>query len=340
MKISAVSALTRRLVERDAVLREVGFRGCDRLVHLAAALVLLVIVVPPARAERLGQEIGEVLHREGIARFRARQGAVAGVVERDEHLDAGRGSGLGDAGVEFALVLGMARGRAAAGVAEAALLRDLDELDIGHGGEQRGHALGDAGDALVLVDGDALARQVGAEFGRQARQRLDQELGDVAELESGLGVVVPVLAELLGAGRAPGQDALRRDLGEGIVSVARDLGVGVEIGLVEMIDAAAMAGPAHHLERDAERLQDVHDVEHEVRRPQHVAAGVEDEVRRAGAMLPVDAIERVRRRLHAREEPHRMRHGAEAPPRRLGALGGAVREPRFACARSRPTGAR
>ena len=173
----------------------------------------------------------------------------------------------------------------------------------------------------MLVDRDALARQVGAESGRHAVELLDEELGDVAELELRLRVVVPVLAELLGAARAPRQHALGADLGEGVVGVARDLLIGREIGLVEMIDAAAMARAAHHLVLDAERLEDVHHVEDEVRRAQHVAAGVEHEIGGAVAALRLDAVERLGRHLHAREEAHRMRHGAEAPPRRLGALG-------------------
>src|SRR5258708_36371612 len=51
----------------------------------------------------------------------------------------------------------------------------------------------------------------------------------------------------------------------------------------QLRDAATMAGSAHHLVGDAERIHDIEGKQRDVRRLEHIAAGVKYEVRRLGA---------------------------------------------------------
>ena len=96
--------------------------------------------------------------------------------------------------------------------------------------------------------------------------------------------------------------------------------VGRQVGFLELVDAAAMGGAADHVEVELERVEDVHDVQHDVRRAQHVAARVEQHVGGAPLGRRQDALQGLRRQLHAGEQPHRLRHVAEA----VGGIGRAL----------------
>lgn len=119
------------------------------------------------------------------------------------------------------------------------------------------------------------------------------------------------LVEILGAGRAPGQDLGRARLAEALEGAMTHALVGRKIGFLELVDAAAMGGAADHVEVEVERVEDVHDVQHDVRRPQHVAAGIEEDVGRPPLGRHQDALQRLRRKLHAGQQPHRLRHVPE-----------------------------
>ena len=117
--------------------------------------------------------------------------------------------------------------------------------------------------------------------------------------------------------------------------------VGRQVGFLELVDAAAMGGAADDVEVELERVEDVHDVQHDVRRAQHVAARIEQHVGGAPLGRRQDLLQRLRRQLHAGEQPHRLRHVAEA----VGGVGGAdlarARRPRAPSSwRWSPTGGR
>ena len=91
------------------------------------------------------------------------------------------------------------------------------------------------------------------------------------------------LVEILGAGRAPGQHLGGARLAEALEGAMAHALVGRQVGLLELVDAAAMGGAADHVEVELERVEDVHDVQHDVRRAQHVAAGIEQHRPRCAA---------------------------------------------------------
>ena len=62
---------------------------------------------------------------------------------------------------------------------------------------------------------------------------------------------------------------------------SRDAAGGRDVAGAHLHDAAAMGRSAHHLIGDAERVHDVERQERDMRRLEHVAAGVEDEIRAA-----------------------------------------------------------
>ena len=128
------------------------------------------------------------------------------------------------------------------------------------------------------------------------------------------------LVEILGAGRAPGQHLGGARLAEALEGAMAHALVGRQVGFLKLVDAAAMGGAADHVEVELERVEDVHDVQHDVRRAQHVAAGIEQHVRSAPLGRRQDLLQGLRRQLHAGEQPHRLRHVAEA----VGGIGGAL----------------
>ena len=77
-----------------------------------------------------------------------------------------------------------------------------------------------------------------------------------------------------------------------------------EIAGAQLDDAAAMVRPAHHAIGDAERIHDVEREQRDVRRLQHVAAGIEDEVR---PLAPCASS-----RVEPRREPARAARAASS----------------------------
>ena len=96
------------------------------------------------------------------------------------------------------------------------------------------------------------------------------------------------------------------------------------------LHAAAMGRAAHHLVADAERIHDVEREQRDVRRLEHVAAGVEDEIRRRVRGGPLCALPEPRQQLVVELQPRNLLHVASplcgslrrrscaAPRRRLG----------------------
>jgi hypothetical protein len=134
----------------------------------------------------------------------------------------------------------------------------------------------------------------------------------MAEIERGRLDCLLELVEVLGAGRAPGQHLGGARLAEPLEGAMAHPLVGRQVGFLELVDAAAMGGAADHVEVELQRVEDIHHVEHDVRRAQHIAAGIEQDVRGAPLGRRQDALQRLRRQLHAGQQPHRLRHVAEA----------------------------
>ena len=164
----------------------------------------------------------------------------------------------------------------------------------------------------MLVDHHAAPRLIGLEARAERIEVGGQELADVAEVERRLLDVLLELVEVLGAGRAPGQHARGARLAEALEGAMTHALVGRQVGFLELIDAAAMGGAANHVEIELERVEDVHDVQHDVRRAQDVAAGIEQHVGSALLGRRQDLLQGLRGQLHAGEQPHRLRHVAEA----------------------------
>ena len=162
-------------------------------------------------------------------------------------------------------------------------LMQVDQLDPGHGVQ---HLLGGfhhAGDAGMAVQRDphldALAQQRA-----QLSETIAQEEHERRHLERPraahpLDLRHRHFADLDLAGRTP------RDHLSGLALrqlVDRRLGhpaVGLGVARAQPHHAAAMGRPAHHLPGHAERVHDVEREQRDVRRLQHIAAGVEHEVR-------------------------------------------------------------
>ncbi len=162
------------------------------------------------------------------------------------------------------------------------------------------------------MDDHAAPGQVGLEPRLQGREVGGHEFADMAEVEGWCFDVLLELVEILGAGRAPGQHARGARLAEALEGAMSHALVGRQVGFLELVDTAAMGGAADHVEVELERIEDIHDVQHDMRRAQHVAAGIEQHL--GGALLGrrQDLLQRLRRQLHAGEQPHGLRHVAEA----------------------------
>ena len=171
----------------------------------------------------------------------------------------------------------------------------------------------------MLVDHHAAPRLIGHEARPQRVEVGGQKFADMAEVERRRLDVLLQLVEILGAGRAPGQHLGGARLAEALEGAMAHALVGRQVGFLELVDAAAMGGAADDVEIELERVEDVHDVQHDVRRAQHVAAGIEQHLGGAPLGRRQDLLQRLRRQLHAGEQPHRLRHVAEA----VGGVGGA-----------------
>ena len=272
-----------------------------------------------AAAERLRQDVGEVHDPERrIDRLGAGQRAMAGMVHGDDGVGARRNRALGQAAMDRPFAILEFRRLAAASVGEAGTLHQLDQFEVGHGAQQLADAVDRGTDAEVLVDDDTALRLID-----EARlQRLDvggEEFADVAEIEERLFDVLLQLVEILGAGRAPGQHLRRPGLAEALEGAMAHLFIGRQVGFLELVDAAAVRCAADHVEVELERVEDIHDIEHNVRRPQHVAAGIEKDLGGPSFGRLQDLLQRLRGKLHAGQQPHRLRHVTEAAGRGGGA---------------------
>ena len=129
------------------------------------------------------------------------------------------------------------------------------------------------------------------------------------------------LADLHLAARAPRQHGRGAGRGEPVDRrVADPRGVG-EIAFAELVDAAALAGPAHDLVVDTETVERVEAEKCDVRGLQDIAAGVEHDIGRALARrlrLASDAGQGLGRQLQPRQDAHAAAHRLKAlPPTRV-----------------------
>ena len=129
--------------------------------------------------------------------------------------------------------------------------------------------------------------------------------------------------ELDVAGRAPRQNLAGLAVRQLVERALGEAAERSEVARAQLLNAAAMGRAAHDLIADAERIHDIERKKRDVRRLEHVAAGVEDEIgagasgRGARCVLPEPRQQRVVE-LNAR---HRMTSRAtlrkpSTPPRR------------------------
>ena len=125
------------------------------------------------------------------------------------------------------------------------------------------------------------------------------------------------LADLQLAARAPREHGRGAGRGEAVDRGKADpRGVG-EIAFAELVDAAALARPAHDLVIDAQQIEGVETQQRDVRRLQDVAAGVEDDVGRAlprRGVEPAQPRQGLRRHLQPRQDAHAAAHPLEGLP--------------------------
>ena len=122
-------------------------------------------------------------------------------------------------------------------------------------------------------------------------------------------------ADLHLAARAPRQHGRGPCRGEPVDRRIADPRGVVEIALAELVDAAALAGPAHDLVVDPEEIERIEAQERDVRGLQDVATGVEDDIGRALARrrrLTSDAGQGLWRQLQPRQDAHAAAHRLEA----------------------------
>ena len=134
----------------------------------------------------------------------------------------------------------------------------------------------------------------------------------MAEIEERLLDVLLQFVEILGAGRAPGQHLGGAGLAEALEGAMAHAFISRQVGFLELVDPAAVRGAADDIEIELHRVQDIHDVEHDMRRAQHVAAGIEQNLCGPPLGRLQNLLQRLRRQLHAGKQPHRLRHVAEA----------------------------
>ena len=237
---------------------------------------------------------------------------MAGMIHGDDRVGAGIDRAHDQVAMDRLLARLELRGLAAAGIGEARILRQLDQLEVGHGAQQGADALDRGADPLMLVDHDAALGLVRLEARLQRIQVRGKELAHMAHVERRFLDVLLQLVEILGAGRAPGQHLGGAGLAEALEGAMAHALVSGKVGFLELVDAAAMGGAADHVEVEFQRVEDVHDVQHDVRRAQHVAARVEQHVGGAPLGRRQDLLQRLGRQLHAGEQAHGLRHVAEA----------------------------
>ena len=88
------------------------------------------------------------------------------------------------------------------------------------------------------------------------------------------------LGELHMTARAPGQHLTRLAAASLSMVFVSEAAGDLDVAGAHLPDAAAMARAAHDMVGDAERVHDVEGQQRDMRRLEHVAAGVEHEIRR------------------------------------------------------------
>ena len=108
-----------------------------------------------ATAQRLGQDVGEVHDPQRIDRLGAGQRTMAGMVHGDDGVGAGRDRAFGQPAMDRLLALLELGGLAAAGIGEAGILLEFQQLEIGHRTQELGNARHRGPDAKMFVDDHA-----------------------------------------------------------------------------------------------------------------------------------------------------------------------------------------
>src|SRR5712692_10089974 len=264
--------------------------GDDRVNVLQHLEPLEPVVVVNAHAG--ADDLEHVHDPERIVALVRTELAVVGMVDRDQRVDPGA---LGR--VELVLLQLAPVGRQGAEIvahhADRGLL-EVDELHARHRPQDILGGLDHALDAGMAVEREA-HRNARFQERPQAVEVLAQEQHERSHLErlrparlldrrqGGLG-------ELGVAARAPRHHLAglaARELVHGALGHAAR---GRDVAGAHLHDPAAMARPAQHLVGDAERVHDVERGERDVRGLEHVAAGVEHEIRR----LPSLTLPRLR----------------------------------------------
>ena len=129
------------------------------------------------------------------------------------------------------------------------------------------------------------------------------------------------LAQMQLAGGTPGQHLLWTEFCKALQRVALDTIAPAEVALgTEVRNATAMIHAPKHLVIQLHRLQDIHDIEDDVRRAQDIAAEIEDDIsarfhrRREAGETPI----LLWHHLGAGEEPDRLCHALEVGVARRG----------------------
>ena len=148
----------------------------------------------------------------------------------------------------------------------------------------------DAGQRGALLQRDALRHRMHEER-PQIVEPLGKELGDRVQIERHRAKRLSVgrqrhLADLDLAARAPRDDPRRARSRQPLDRVVADPAGGLGVALFELLDAAAGRGAAHDLIGDAERIQHFEHEQRDMRRLDHVAAGIEHDVRRLPGIRP------------------------------------------------------
>ena len=288
--------------------------GVDVLHQLQALVDILM-----AKAEALAHQLHEVEDLEALPRFEVTDLAVARVEDGREGVDPGRLRRRELALAELRLEIGQ-HGEAVRHRPHPLHL-DVDQVKARNRPQDPPRRLDHARENRAFVErhpppdgvrhqGSEPVQPVGDVFDEWRQpERLgplnvgEGREGDLPEL--GLAARAP-REHLPGAGAAEPLDRVEPD-------PPRALGVSRPV----LEYPAAARWPAHHLVADPERIEDVEAKERDVRGPQHVAPGVEDDVgdgrgQPFAAPRPrIDPRQQVRRKLHPRKDAHAPAHSGE-----------------------------
>ena len=238
-------------------------------------------------AEPFAEDLHEIDDLEAAPVADIAELAMAGVVDRGER----RHPGIGHGG-ELArdqLALERRQHRQAVGLGSDARHVDLDELDAGYDRQQLAHRRLHRRQDRPLVQShpllDPLFHQRGERVGVVGEKHQKRVQVEGPRAEPRLVARQRHFADLHLAARAPGQHGRGAGRGEAVDRRVADPRGIFEIAFAELIDAAALPGPAHDLVVDAEEIEHVEAQQRDVRGLQDIAAGIEDDIGRALARL-------------------------------------------------------